>query len=52
MKTSGQLKRKTSMTLSREALRLLALLAQRSGISKSSTLEMIIREKARAEGVE
>ncbi len=39
----------TSMYLSDEAKRLLALLAERFGVSKSAMLEFIIREKAKRE---
>lgn len=45
-------KRKTSVTLSDEALRLLDLLAKKSGISKTAVLEIVIREKAKAESIE
>lgn len=42
-------RRSTSMYLSDEAQRLLALLAERFGIAKSAVVEMLIREKARRE---
>lgn len=42
-------RRSTSMYLSDEAQRLLVLLAERLGISKSSVVELLIREKARRE---
>jgi len=38
-------KRSTSIWLSDEGKRLLALLAQRMGVSQSSVLELLIREK-------
>ncbi len=41
----------TSMTLTREAKRLLLALAEKSGIGMSSKLETIIREQAKREGV-
>lgn len=42
---------KTSFSLSEEALRLLKLIAEKNGISKTAVLEIIIREKAKAENV-
>ncbi len=42
---------KTSIMLTRVALELLKKLAERSGISMSATLEIIIREKAKTEQV-
>jgi hypothetical protein len=52
--TMGRLKRKgpTSHRLSHEAKRLLAALAEKLGIAQSAVLEVIIREKARSEGVQ
>lgn len=44
-------KRLTSMRLSPEAKRLLALLAHKLGISQAAVLELAIREKARREEV-
>ena len=44
-------KRSTSMWLSDEAKRLLALLAERMGVSQSDVLELLIREKARREKI-
>jgi hypothetical protein len=41
-------KKKTSVTLSDEAIKLLEEIAQSWGISKSAALEMMIRDKARA----
>jgi hypothetical protein len=37
-------KQKTSVTLSQEALKILARIAKRLGISKSAALEVIIRQ--------
>ncbi len=45
-------KRKTSITLSDEALRLLDLLAKKSGISKTAILEIVIRKEAKIENIE
>ena len=45
-------KKKTSVVLTEEAIRLLALLAEKYGISRSAMLEVIIRKKAQAEDVE
>jgi len=45
-------KKKTSVTLSDEALRLLALLANKYGINRTAFLEIFIREKAKAENLE
>jgi len=39
-------KKKTSFTMSDEAMRLLKRLAEKLGVSMSATLEIIIREKA------
>lgn len=44
-------KKKTSVTLSEEAIRLLNEIAQKWGANKSSVLEIIIREKAKAEKI-
>lgn len=44
-------KRLTSVRLSQEAKRLLALLAQKLSISQAAVLELAIRDKARREGV-
>ena len=41
----------TSMTLTREARRLLMALAEKSGIAMSARLEILIREQAKREGV-
>lgn len=41
----------TSLRLSIEAKRLLRLLAEKSGISMTARLEVMIREQARREGV-
>jgi predicted transcriptional regulator len=41
----------TSMRLSPEAKRLLAVLAQKLGISQTSVNELAIREKAKREGI-
>jgi hypothetical protein len=41
-----------SVVMSGEALRLLALLAQKSGISKSAALRISIQEMAKTEGIE
>ncbi|MBI3910274.1 MAG: ribbon-helix-helix protein, CopG family [Armatimonadetes bacterium] len=45
-------KRKTSVSLSEEARRLLERLAEKFGISQSAVLELAIREKAERAGVE
>jgi hypothetical protein len=45
-------KKKTSHNLTLEALRLLRTLAERYGISQTAMLEIIIREKAKAEQLE
>lgn len=42
-------KRSTSIWLSEDGKRLLALLAQKLGISQSAVLEILIREKAKRE---
>ena len=44
-------KRATSMRLSLEAKRLLALLAQQLSISQGAVMELAIREKAERHGV-
>ena len=44
-------KRSTSLRLSPEAKRLLALLAQTLGISQTAVMEIAIRDKAKREGV-
>jgi predicted transcriptional regulator len=44
-------KNPTSIRLSDEAKRLLALLADQLGISQVAVLEILIREKAKREGV-
>jgi len=44
-------KQKTSVRLSREALRLLKQLAQHHGLSMAGILEMLIRERAKKEDV-
>ena len=45
------MKKKTSVSLTDEAKRLLETLAKQMGISQSSLLEIIIREKAESKGV-
>jgi hypothetical protein len=45
-------RRPTSFRLTARALRLLAQLAARSGISQAACLELAIRKLARREGVE
>ena len=45
------MKRATSFRLSKEALYLLAQIARKNGISQTAVLEIIIREKARSEGI-
>ena len=47
----NQRKLKTSFTLSAECGRLLNLLSSRFGISKTSIIEMLVRERARVEGI-
>lgn len=44
-------KLKTSFSLSAECKRLLRLLSERFGISQTGTIEMLVREKARTEGI-
>lgn len=44
-------KRKTSFTLSADALRLLAALAALHGLTRTAALEMLIRQAARMEGL-
>ncbi len=44
-------KRKTSFSLSAECLRLLALLSRHLGLSMASVIELLIRKRARQEGV-
>jgi len=44
------MKKKTSVTLSEEALKLLAELAERYAVSRSAMLEVIIRDRAKDEG--
>lgn len=46
-----RLRRKTSVTLSDEALNLLEAIAKKLGISKTAVLEIIIREKAKTENI-
>ena len=41
----------TSMRLTPEAKRLITLIAAKLGVTKSTVLELAIREKARREGV-
>ena len=43
--------RKTSVTLSDEAKKLLEELAKKYGVSQTAILELLIREKARQEGL-
>ena len=45
-------KRKTSVSLSPEAVRLLREISQRLGLSQSGVLELAIRDYARKEGIE
>lgn len=45
------MKHPTSFRLSHEALRLLAALAKKLGLNKAGTLEVMIRDRAKAEGV-
>jgi replication initiation and membrane attachment protein DnaB len=45
-------KKKTSHNLTLEALRLLKALAQKYGINQTAMLEIIIREKAKSEGLD
>ena len=49
---SSDHRKKTSITLTGEAIRLLGLLAVSNGVSKSAVIELAIREKAKREGVE
>jgi len=44
-------KRKTSVTLSPEAVRLLGELSRRLGVSQSGVLELAIRDYARSQSV-
>lgn len=50
-KRKDQLKIPTGFTLSPECRRLITLLSERFGISKTGIIEQVIREKARAEGI-
>ncbi len=45
-------KKKTSVTLSDEALRFLQILAKKYGINRTAILEIVIREKAKAENID
>jgi hypothetical protein len=45
------IKKKTSHNLTLEALRLLKALAQKYGVSQTAVLEIIIRDKAKSEGL-
>jgi predicted transcriptional regulator len=45
------MKQRTSFRLSNEAMSLLDALAQANGISKTSVLEMAIRETAKKQGI-
>lgn len=45
-------KKATSVRLSGEALRLLALLAKRYGVNKTAVLELVLRRVAAEDGVE
>lgn len=45
------MKKKTSVSLSDEAKRLIELLAKKHGVSKSDVLELALREKADRDGV-
>ncbi len=45
-------KQRTSFALSEEAKRLLKELAEKLSVSQSNILEIVIREKAKAEGIE
>jgi hypothetical protein len=45
------MKRKTSMQLTEEAMRLLAAMAQTDGISMTAMMEIAIREAARKRGI-
>lgn len=45
------MKKRTSYTLSEEAKRLLARLAEKLGVSQTAVLEILIREKAKQEEV-
>lgn len=44
-------KKPTSVRISDEAKRLLALLAQQKGITQAAVLELLIRESAKKEGI-
>jgi hypothetical protein len=44
-------KQKTSFSLTEEAKRLLAQIAKKNGISQAAVLELLIREKAKQEGI-
>lgn len=48
---TGSGKKPTTVRLSAEAQRLLALLSERDGISKTAVLELAIRQMAQREGV-
>jgi hypothetical protein len=44
-------KRNTSHRLSEDARRLLAALAEKYGMSQTAILELVIREKAKSDGI-
>lgn len=46
------MKKRTSYTLSENAKQLLAKIAAKNGISRTAMLEILIREKAKQEGVQ
>ncbi len=45
------MKQKISDTLSEECRRLLRLLSERFGVSQAAVIELLVREKAREEGI-
>lgn len=49
--STGSGKKPTTIRLSAEAQRLLVLLAERNGVSKTAVLEMAVRQMAQREGV-
>lgn len=51
METTKKGKRKTSVSLSEAATRLLAALSEKYGVSQSAILELAIREKAEQAGI-
>ena len=47
----GMAKKRTSFDLSEEAIHLLTILADRMGLNRTGTLEVLVRERADQEGL-